>query len=119
MAGAEKETGPASAGLRLLTLTGVVAICAPATANAAAWVAPIDGQEIWTNTAGKRGGLSYYETSGYLEAPLTQNDSIVISPWLIQDYSDETGWRAEATIAAKHVITRSEHTITAVQAGAL
>ena len=44
---------------------------------------------------------------------------MVVSPWLIQDYSDETGWRAEATIAAKHVITRSEHTITAVQAGAL
>jgi hypothetical protein len=66
---------------------------------------------------GQTRGLSYYETAGYLEAPLTHNDSIVISPWLIQDYSDETGWRAEATIAAKHVIT--EHTITAVQAGAL
>ena len=119
MAGVEKETGPAFAGLRLLTLTGAVAICAPATANAAAWIAPIDGQEIWTNTAGHRGGLSFYETSGYLEAPLTHNDSVVISPWLIQDYSDETGWRAEATIAAKHVIARSDHTITAVQAGAL
>ncbi|MFZ2030339.1 MAG: hypothetical protein WAU68_08535 [Vitreimonas sp.] len=119
MAGAEKETGPASAGLRLLTLTGAVAICAPATANAAAWIAPIDGQQIVTSTYGKRDGLAYYETSGYLEAPLTHNDSVVISPWLIQDYSIERGWRAEATIAAKHVITRSEHIVTAIQAGAL
>ncbi|MBS0384929.1 MAG: hypothetical protein JSS00_06225, partial [Proteobacteria bacterium] len=62
---------------------------------------------------------SYYETAAYLEAPLTANDSIVIAPWLIQDYSDENGWRAEAMIGAKHVVTRSQHTVTAVQAGAL
>ena len=119
MAGAEKETGPASAGLRLLTLTGAVAICAPATANAAAWIAPIDGQEIVTSSYGRRDGLSYYETSGYLEAPVTHNDSVVIAPWMIQDYSSDPAFRAEATIGLKHVIARSEHTITAVQASAL
>lgn len=75
---------------------------------------------MWTTTYGKRQGLSYYETSGYLEAPITRNDSVVISPWLIQDYiDDENGWRAEATVGVKHVITHTEHTVTAVQASAL
>lgn len=119
MAGAEKETGPASAGLRLLTLTGAIAICAPATANAAAWIAPVDGQEILTSTYGKRDGLSFYETAAYIEAPVTSNDSLVIAPWLIQDYIDDAGWRAEATFGVKHVVTRTAHTVAAVQASAL
>ncbi|MBI3438789.1 MAG: hypothetical protein HY054_09115 [Proteobacteria bacterium] len=119
MAGVEKETRPASAGLRLLTLTGAVAICAPATANAAAWIAPIDGQQIFTSTYGNREGLRYSETSGYLEAPVTKNDSVVIAPWLIQDYIDDNGWRAEATAGVKHVITHTDHTVAAVQVSAL
>lgn len=115
MAGAEAKTGPASAGLRFLA--GAVALGAPAPAFAAAWIAPIDGQEILTTTAGRREGVSYYETSGYIEAPATANDSIVLAPWLLQDATQQ--WRAEATLAAKHVVSRSAHTVTAVQAGAL
>ena len=118
MAGAEKETGPASAGLRLLA--GAIAICAPAPAFAGAWIAPKNGQEIWSNVAGKRDGLNYYETSGYLEAPLGEHNALVISPWIEQSYTDGSdGWRIEATAALKHTILRTEHTAMAVQAGAL
>ncbi len=97
-----------------------MAVCAPATANAAAWIAPLDGQQIFTSTYGKREGLTYYETSGYVEAPVTHNDSLVIAPWVIQDFiDDENGWRAEATVGVKHIIHHTEHTVAAVQASAL
>lgn len=117
MAGAETKTRPAFAGLRFLV--GALAACAPADAFAGAWIAPKDGQEIWTSVAGKRDGLSYYETSGYLEAPLSERTSVVIVPWVEQAGADENGWRAEATLAAKHVVVRSDHGVVAVQAGAL
>lgn len=115
MAGAETKTGPASAGLRFLA--SAVAFGAPAPALAAAWIAPIDGQQIFTTAAGRREGVTYYETSGYVESPLTATTALVLSPWIVQDSTN--AWRGEATIAAKHVVARTEHTITAVQAGAL
>jgi hypothetical protein len=80
----------------------------------------VDGQQIFTTTYGKREGLTYYETSGYIEQPITHNDSVVVAPWLIQDFiDDKDGWRAEATIGAKHIIRHTEHTVAAVQASAL
>ena len=78
---------------------------------------PSTVKQFLTTTAGRREGVTYHETSGYLEAPVTPNDSLVVSPWLVQDASK--AWRAEATIAAKHVLTHTGHTVTAVQAGAL
>lgn len=115
MAGAEAKTGSAFAGLRLLA--GAVALGAPSTAEAAAWIAPIDGQQIVTVGAGRRDGVTYYESSAYLEAPLTARDSVVFAPWTEENESLIT--RSEATFGVKHVITRSAHTVTAVQAGAL
>lgn len=117
MAGAETKTGPALAGLRLLTGAVAIGAPAPAPAFAAAWIAPVDGQQMITTAAGRREGLSYYETSEYFEGRVTPNDSIVLSTWATQDQIGE--WRGEAIIGAKHTLTHSQHTVTAVQAGAI
>lgn len=116
MAGAQAQTGPASAGLRLLT---VLAALAPAPAFAGAWIAPKGGQEIWTNVAGERDGLTYYESSGYVEQPIGGETSLVLAPWFEQNSETLEGWRGEATLAAKHVVLRHDDTVVALQGGAL
>ncbi len=115
MAGAETQTGPAIAGLRLL---GVIAALAPAPAYAGAWVAPEGGQEIWTSVAGEREGLSFFETSAYLEAPLGERTSIVAAPWIEQNYDTIDGWRGEAVVGLKRALFRHDNMAVAVQAGA-
>lgn len=116
MAGAEAKTGPASAGLRLL---GLLAALTPTPALAGAWIAPEGGQEIWTNVAGQRDELTFYETSAYWEAPLNGKTSVVIAPWVEQNYDTVDGWRAEAVVGVKRAVFRSDDTIIAVEAGAL
>lgn len=116
MAGAQTQVGPASAGLRLLS---VLAALAPAPAFAGAWIAPKGGQEIWTSVVGQRDDLTYYESSGYLEQPIGHEISLVIAPWVEQNYDTVEGWRGEATVAAKHVVFRHDDTVVALQAGAL
>lgn len=92
---------------------------APAPALAGAWIAPDGGQEIWTNVAGVRSGMSYFESSGYLEAPVAEDTSIVALPWVEQNYDREDGWRGEAIVAVKHTVFEEGDTVMAVQAGAL
>lgn len=88
-------------------------------AHAGAWVAPEGGQQIWTSAAGEREGLSFFETSGYFEAPLGADTSVVIAPWVEQGYETIDGWRAEATLGAKRALYRDESNVLAIQAGAL
>jgi hypothetical protein len=92
---------------------------APAPANAGAWIAPVDGQEIWTNVAGAREELSFFETSAYWEAPLGDSTSFLAAPWLEQNYDTIDGWRAEAVVGVKRAVFRDEHTVAALQVGAL
>ncbi|MEZ5996177.1 MAG: hypothetical protein R3C25_10515 [Hyphomonadaceae bacterium] len=116
MAGTEAKTGPAFAGLRFL---GLLSAFAPAQAFASAWIAPEEGQEIWTNVAGARDGVSFAESSAYWEVPTGEDDAFVAAPWVETNYDTEDGWRAETTIGVKHAVSRSERGVSAVQAGAL
>ncbi len=88
-------------------------------ANAGAWLAPEGGQQIWSSAAGEREGLSFFETSGYIEAPLGNRTSIVIAPWVEQGYETVDGWRAEAAVGAKRTLYRDDANVIALQAGAL
>ncbi len=114
MAGAEAQTRSGIARLRLL---GVLAALAPGPAFAGAWVAPEAGQEIWTNVAGQRDGLSFFETSGYWEIPIGERNAVVASPWLEQNYDTADGWRGEATLGLKRALYRGDSSVVAVQAG--
>ncbi len=92
---------------------------APAPAAAGAWIAPEDGQEIWTSVAGARDEVYFFESSAYWEAPLGERTSFVAAPWYEQNYDTLDGWRAEAVVGAKRTIFRTEDTVMALQAGAL
>lgn len=116
MAGAETKTGSRSAGLRFLSL---IAALTPTPAAAGAWIAPEGGQEIWSNVAGERDELRFYETSAYWEVPFGEANSFVAAPWLEQNYDTLEGWRAEGVVGLKRAVFRSEDTVMALQAGAL
>lgn len=117
MAGAEKKIGSRTAGLRLL---GIVAALSPAPAAAGAWVAPEGGQWINSTVLGQREDETLYsEGALYYEAPLRPDTSVVFAPWVESNHQVTEGWRAEATVAAKHAFYRSEENVLAVQAGAL
>jgi hypothetical protein len=88
-------------------------------ANAGAWIAPEGGQEIWSNVAGERDELSFYETSAYWEVPFGERNAVVAAPWVEQNYDTIDGWRGEAVVGLKRAIFRGESTVMAVQAGAL
>ncbi|MFT3726550.1 MAG: hypothetical protein QM759_01825 [Terricaulis sp.] len=68
-------------------------------------------------SAGRRDGVTTYESTAYLEQRFTENDSLVFSPWTEENAALIS--RSEATFGVKHVLTRSDHTVTAVQAGAV
>jgi hypothetical protein len=91
----------------------------PAPASAGAWIAPENGQEIWTNVAGTRDDLYFFESSAYWEAPFGERTSFVAAPWIEQNYDTLDGWRAEAAAGVKHTLFRDEDTVMAVQASAL
>ncbi len=116
MAGAETQTRPAFAGLRLLT---VVAALSPAPAAAGAWIAPSGGQEISTNAVGERNETIVYESATYWEVPNDDKSSIILAPWFEANDDTLEGWRGEATLAYKRVVHRDERNIVALQAGAL
>lgn len=61
----------------------------------------------------------YSEGALYYEAPLRPDTSVVFAPWVESNHQVTEGWRAEATVAAKHAFYRSEENVLAVQAGAL
>lgn len=89
-------------------------------AHAGAWIAPEGGQEIWTSIVGEREGVSFVESSGYIEGPVAEHTSVVFAPWIEQNYDTVEGWRGEATFGAKRALYRSEGgSVVAVQAGAL
>lgn len=97
-----------------------MAAFAPSQAWAGAWIAPEEGQEIWTNVAGQRGGVSFFESSAYWEIPLREDVAAVAAPWVEQGYDvGEDGWRAEATLAAKKSLFRGERSAMALQGGAV
>lgn len=114
MAGFKKKVGPAHAGLRFL---GLIAAFAPAPACAGAWVAPKGGQEIMTSAVGERNELRFYETAAYIEAPIGDSASLVIAPWVEQNYDTIEGWRGEAVASLKWAALRGDHSVVAVQAG--
>lgn len=116
MAGAEKKAGSPAAGLRLV---GLIAALAPQPATAGAWIAPEDGQQIWTNAAGTRDEVYFFESSAYIEAPVGERASLVVAPWYEQNYDTQEGWRAEAVVGLKHTVFRDDDTVMALQAGAL
>lgn len=91
----------------------------PSPAFAGAWIAPEGGQEIWSNAIGERDGLTYTETSAYLEQPIGGQNSLVAAPWFEQNFDTLDGWRGEATIGFKRALgSRGEWTF-ALQPGAL
>lgn len=116
MAGTASQARPGVAGLRFLSL---LAALIPGPAFAGAWIAPEGGQEIWTNVAGERDELSYFETSAYWEVPVEDKTSIVAAPWVEQNYDTIDGWRGETTLGVKRAIFRGDRMAMAVQAGAL
>ena len=103
---------------------GLLALAAalwPASANAGAWIAPVGGQEIWTHTAGQdEYGFVFYETSAFWELPVGESPiSFVATPWLSETPANPEGFRAEATIAAKTALFRSDRGAMALQGGVL
>jgi hypothetical protein len=88
-------------------------------ANAGAWIAPEGGQEIISSAVGQRNEMNFYETSTYWEVPVGDENSLVIAPWLEQNYDTIDGWRGEASVGLKHAFYRGENTVVAAQAGAL
>lgn len=113
MARAQAETRPRSAGLRCLT--ALAALSAPTPAAAGAWVAT-DSQEIWTNVAGEREGLRFYESSTYWEEPIGDRAALVVSPWVEQNQTSAAGWRAEALLGLKRGLIEHGRNVVAVQA---
>lgn len=87
-------------------------------AEAGAWLAPEEGQEIITTTAGERDGYTTFESSAYWEAPISSDASLVIAPWSESAADLESGWRGEAVVGVKHAVFRDDETVMAVQAGA-
>lgn len=115
MARPQAQARSATAGLRCLAaLAGFF----PAPALAGAWLAPEGGTEIWSNAAGQRDELSYFESSAYIEAPVGEDWGVVATPWLQQNYDTEDGWRGEATLGVKRVWAMEGGAL-ALQAGAL
>jgi hypothetical protein len=90
----------------------------PGTAFAGAWIAPEGGQEIWTNAAGQRDELTYFETSAYIEAPIADRWSVVAAPWVEQNYDTPDGWRGEGIVGLKRAWTFEHGGALALQAGA-
>lgn len=94
----------------------MAAASAPTPALAGAWVAA-ESQEIWTNVAGERDGLRFYETSTYWEEPLGENAALVVSPWAEQNQTSPEGWRAQAFVGLKHTLLESGRNVVALQGG--
>lgn len=115
MAGAEAKARPAFTGLRYLAASFALT---PTPAFAGAWIAPEGGQEILTTIAGQRAEQSYFESAAYWEAPVAQDWSVVVAPWVEQSYETEAGWRGEATLGVKHAWIGEGGGALAVQAGA-
>lgn len=68
---------------------------------------------------GERQDAPVYETSAYIEAPLSDRLSLVAAPWVEQNYDTVEGWRGEATFAAKRTLRRTDDSAMALQLGAL
>jgi hypothetical protein len=115
LARAQTQARSRAAWLRFLSL---VAAFAPAPALAGAWLAE-GGREITSSVAGQRDEVSFFETAGYWEIPLSPDNSFVAAPWVEQNYDTPEGWRGEATFGVKHVLARGRDSILSLQAGAL
>ncbi|MBY0564436.1 MAG: hypothetical protein K2P58_09630 [Hyphomonadaceae bacterium] len=113
MAGPQAQARPSVAGLRYLAAIAVSLTPAPACASA--WIAA-ESQEIWTNVAGSRDDLRFYESAAYWEEPIGDAAAIVVSPWVEQNQTSAEGWRAEALFGLKHKLVEQERTVVAVQA---
>lgn len=118
MARLEAQARSASAWLRFLASVAALALT-PAPAQAGAWLAPEDGQEIWTNVTGLReGGVNFLETSAYYEFPVNERWAVVATPMLEQAYDvGNNGWRAEGTLALKAQVAHSDRAAMALQGG--
>jgi hypothetical protein len=109
------QTRSQSAGLRFLSF---LAAFAPAPAFAGAWIAPPEGQEIWTNVAGYGDEGQFAESSAYWEIPTSETLALIAAPWLEENAAASAkGWRAEATVALKAALMRGPRGAMAVQGG--
>lgn len=91
----------------------------PAPAYAGAWIAPKGGQTISTEIAGARDEVFYSESSIYVEAPASDDLSVVVAPWVTQE-SQQSGLeslRWEITLAGKWATHRGARSGTAFQGG--
>jgi hypothetical protein len=96
----------------------LAAAAAAGRAEASAWLAPKEGQEILTSTAGQRNGFTVVESSGYWEAPVSDTASVVIAPWTESAGDLESGWRGEAVVGLKRAVFRDDEAVMALQASA-
>lgn len=104
---------------RLLLGVGIaLAAASSGRAEASAWLAPEEGQEILTTAAGQRDGYTLLESSAYWEAPIGAETTAVIAPWSESAADLESGWRGEAVVGVKRAVFRDDETVMAVQAGA-
>jgi len=90
---------------------------------AGAWMAPPEGQSIWSQAVGERGGENFYESSLYWEAP-TDNSRMAWtgSTWVGQHADNAPGedkWRGEASFALKTELAKTDHASAAAQVGAI
>lgn len=74
-----------------------------------------ESQEIWTNVAGERDGLRFYESSTYWEEPVGDDAAWVVAPWVEQNQTLPEGWRAEALIGFKQTLLEYGRSVLAVQ----
>jgi hypothetical protein len=116
MAGAEEKTRSGTAGLRYLSL--IAATLAPTSAIAGAWVAP-ERQQIVTSFAGEVDGVSFNETSAFIEVPVEPDVSVVGSLWVTNDVQEVPGYRGEVVLGLKQQLYQDEDWTIAVQGGAL
>lgn len=87
----------------------------PARAEAGAWLAPPEGQNITTASAGSRGGVAVFESSGYWEGPIADDVTIVAAPWSETAPDLESGWRGEMVFGVKRAIFRDDRRVMALQ----
>lgn len=89
-------------------------------AQAGAWIAPEDGQDIFTLTHGQDAFGGYQtETDYFWERPLSRRFSLVAHPRMESGAAYMDGWRADADLGVKAAFLRGDDGAAAVQAAAV
>jgi len=96
---------------------GLAAAAHAGRAEAGAWPAPEEGQQILTTAVGVRDGYGVFESSAYWEAPVAPATSLLIAPWSEAAPDLESGWRGEAVVGVKRAVFRDDERVMALQGG--